>query len=190
MINDASPSALRYNNILCCVYGRAMVFIVLVPSVTQTGSMADDSELNRAGFVCLVVLQSSADLMLLLALDHEQRFRSPGRICTFCVKEQQNLKRFICLPPLSLLTLPLLSLSLSFSLFSLSLSSLFSLPLLSLSLSPSHSDFATLNSSPYSHTCLPVTCRRVMCSWYRVPAIITVLLPLILLAAVEIVFEL
>lgn len=55
-----------------------MIFIVLVPSVSQTGSYKDDSEINQAGFVCLVVLQCSADLMLLLALDHEQRFRSSG----------------------------------------------------------------------------------------------------------------
>ena len=55
-----------------------MVFIVLVPSITKTGSVSDDSDINQAGFVCLVLLQCGADLMMLLALDHEQRFRSSG----------------------------------------------------------------------------------------------------------------
>ena len=71
--------------------------------------------------------------------------------------------------------------------------SLSSLPLPSLSLSPPSlslhlSDYAILDTSPYSNTCLPVTCRRVMCSWYRIAAIISVIIPLILLAAVEITF--
>jgi hypothetical protein len=106
---------------------KAMVFVVLVPSVSQTGSVEDDARINQAGFVSVVLLQCGADMMLLLALDHEQRFRS--------------------------------------------------------------SDYATLNSSPYSHVCAPVTCRRVLCSWYRVPVIIITLIPLILLAAVEITFQ-
>ena len=64
---------------------RAVVFVVLVPSVSQTGSIDDDYGINLAGFVCLVVLQCGADLMLLLALDHEQRFRSSGMGCYGCV---------------------------------------------------------------------------------------------------------
>lgn len=57
---------------------RALVFIVLVPSVSETTSAND---VNLAGFVSLIVLQCGADLMLLLALDHEQRFRSSGISC-------------------------------------------------------------------------------------------------------------
>lgn len=56
-----------------------MVFIVLVPTVPNTDDGPDGgAAINEAGFVCLVVLQCLADLMLLLALDHEQRFRSSG----------------------------------------------------------------------------------------------------------------
>jgi hypothetical protein len=106
---------------------KAMVFVVLVPTVPNTDSPKDAAQINEAGFVCLVVLQCLADLMLLFALDHEQRFRS--------------------------------------------------------------SDYATLNSHPYSNTCIPITFRRVMCSWYRLPAIASVLVPLVLLAAVEIVLK-
>ena len=78
-------------SITCEVYGffiprRAMVFIVLVPSVSQTGSKSHDMAINEAGFVCLVVVQCLADLMLLLALDHEQRFRSSGIACTYIRK--------------------------------------------------------------------------------------------------------
>ena len=51
-------------------------------------------------------------------------------------------------------------------------------------------DYATLNSSPYSNTCIPITFRRVLCSWYRLPAFVSVSLPLVLLAAVEIMFKL
>ena len=57
---------------------RAMVFVVLVPTIPNTDSPKDAAIINEAGFVCLVVLQCLADLMLLLALDHEQRFRSSG----------------------------------------------------------------------------------------------------------------
>ena len=65
---------------------RAVVFVVLVPSVSTTGSVEDDNGINLAGFVCLVVLQCGADLMLLLALDHEQRFRSSGMGYCGCVE--------------------------------------------------------------------------------------------------------
>ena len=54
------------------------MFIILVPAVSKTDSEETITEINKAGFVCLVVLQCAADLALLLALDHEQRFRSSG----------------------------------------------------------------------------------------------------------------
>ena len=55
-----------------------MVFIVLVPTISNADSPNGAALINEAGFVCLVVVQCLADLMLLLALDHEQRFRSSG----------------------------------------------------------------------------------------------------------------
>ena len=61
-----------------------MVFIVLVPTVPTTDDGPDGgAAINEAGFVCLVVLQCLADLMLLLALDHEQRFRSSGMVYNY-----------------------------------------------------------------------------------------------------------
>ena len=74
------------SRVRCIIPHRAMVFIVLVPSVSQTGSKSHDMAINEAGFVCLVVVQCLADLMLLLALDHEQRFRSSGIACTYIRK--------------------------------------------------------------------------------------------------------
>ena len=73
------------------------MFVVLVPSVSKTGSIADDNGMNQAGFVCLVVLQCVADLMLLLALDHEQRFRSSGTHTLECARNT----KFVCFINLS-----------------------------------------------------------------------------------------
>lgn len=54
------------------------MFIVLVPAIAKTDSEETIIAINKAGFVSLVVVQCAVDLALLLALDHEQRFRSSG----------------------------------------------------------------------------------------------------------------
>ena len=57
---------------------RAMIFVILVPSVTGKDSVGYHSDINQAGFVSVTLLQCTADFMMFLALDHEQRFRSSG----------------------------------------------------------------------------------------------------------------
>ena len=54
-------------------------------------------------------------------------------------------------------------------------------------LPPISADFAS-EDSPFHHSCISLTWRRLLCSWYRVAMAAVTLLPLALLVAIEIKF--